>query len=68
MTIPSSISMARRLIKDNPKLFTDHFKAEVLISKVMQDYLDSCRAFLNQDQPMINEIRERLNTLNNLKK
>lgn len=66
MQIPSSISMAREIIKSNPDVFRDHYLAEVLIAKAMRDYGEKCEEYINRDQPTIDKIKETLQSLNNL--
>lgn len=68
MKIPSSIDIARRLIKDNFELFNpeEYYLAEVVIAKALRDYYEQSREYALQDQPKINEIKEQLKTLNNL--
>lgn len=63
MTIPSAINMARKAIKDNPSLFVPGIFTEEVIVNLMVEYYEKCREYVNQDQPLINEIKETLNSL-----
>lgn len=66
MNLPSSIDIARNVIKANPELFTDHYLCEIMISEAMRYYYEQSREYALQDQSKINEIKEQLNQLNNL--
>lgn len=66
MKIPSSIDIARGVIKDHPELFTDAYLCEVIISKALRDYYEECRKYVEVHNPAINQIKEQLKSLNNL--
>lgn len=66
MKLPSSIDIARSIIKRNPELFTDHYLCEVIISKALRDYYEQCRDYVGANQPTILEIHKQLKSLNNL--
>lgn len=56
--IPSAVDMAKKIIKDNPSLFTDSLDTQLVIAKAMGEYYDACRDYVNQDKPLIERMKE----------
>ena len=66
MEMPSALTMTREAIKYHPELLKPGLETEMLLSELMIDFREQANKYVTQDRPIIDEIKNRLQELNNL--
>lgn len=66
LPLPDARKAIKKAIKKYPHLLKDSSETEYVVMKLMIDFKDECKAYVEQDLPLINAIKEQLSILNNL--